>query len=113
MPEYGEKRLKAYRVQKMTPEELAKLEDDVLRQIDRARVDSKLDFIDFTHEDYLAEVLDIIAEMFRKMGMIALSSEFGGTADYSRWHIESERGSPEESATSATSVGPAGEVMPE
>ena len=110
MPEYGEKRLKAYRVQKMTPEELYQLEEDVIRQIDRARVDSKLDFIDFTHEDYLADVLDIIAEMFRKMGMIALSSEFGGTADYSRRHIESEKGSPEESATSAE---PAGEVMPE
>jgi hypothetical protein len=90
------KRLKRYRVNKMTPEELYELEEDVIRKIEGARMASKIEFVDFTHEDYLADVLDIIADMFREMGMIALASEFGSTADYSRWHMDMEKGKPYE-----------------
>jgi hypothetical protein len=88
------KRLKMYRVNKMTPEELYELEEDVIRKIDGARSDSEIEFVDFTHEDYLADVLDIIADMFDQMGMIALASKFGSTANYSRWHMAEEADKP-------------------
>jgi len=91
----GSKKLERYRVLRMTEEELRRLEEDYVKRIDGARMDALIEFVDFTHEDFMEAVLDLMSQLFVELGLFRLGGVFGNSAEYMRdrlrdWSEEGE-----------------------